>query len=166
MYWAILHRAGFTPNMVTIQQLGGVNPRFAQQIRTVVYQSVDQTPPPSISTLEELAHEFELFAQQDREGGRLRSTSGDHNLFDSDDEALLGFLPAIQMPAAQGKSSAIDLPIQRCTLCDRDIQLGLKRGQTVISIKQCASEVMSYFSRCSQRRSSPIGWFILNQHAQ
>lgn len=150
MYWAILHRAGFTPNMVTIQQLGGVNPRFAQQIRTVVYQSVDQTPPPSISTLEELAHEFELFAQQDREGGRLRSTSGDHNLFDSDDEALLGFL-APRSRSASGPRKIQHYRIYHdpnATNFVTDIIQLVDQGQTVIlDLSNAHPEVMSYFSR-------------------
>jgi DNA helicase HerA-like ATPase len=149
MYWAILHRAGFTPNMETIRELGGVNPGFAQQIRTDVYQAADQTPPRSINTLEELAHELELFTQQDRDGGRLRSTSGD-NLFDSDDEALLGFL------VPRSRSASGPRKIQRYRIYHdpnaanfvTEIIQSIDQGQTVIlDLSNAHPEVMNYFSR-------------------
>ncbi|MCM2465948.1 ATP-binding protein [Methanoculleus oceani] len=149
MYWAILHRAGYVPSMDTIRQLGGVNPRFAQQTRTDVYQSANEAMPQSINTLEELAHELELFAQRDRGDRRLQSTSGG-NLFDPDDEALLGFL------APRSRSASGPRKLQRyriyhdpnaANFVTEIIQL-VDQGQTVIlDLSNAHPEVMSYFSR-------------------
>lgn len=148
MYWAILHRAGYIPNLSIIRQLGGVNPRFAQQTRTEVYQGANENMPQSINTLEELAHELELFTQRNRDV-RLQSTSGG-NLFDSDDEALLGFLT----PRSSSASGPRKLQRYRiyhdpnaANFVTEIVQL-IDLGQTVVlDLSNAHPEVMSYFSR-------------------
>lgn len=148
MYWAILHRAGYVPNQNIIRQRGGVNPRFAQQTRSAVYQWADESMPQSINSLEELAHELELFAQRDR-GDKLQSTSGG-NLFDPDDEALLGFL------APRSSSASGPRKLQRYRIYHdpnaanfvTEIIVLVDQGQTVIlDLSNAHPEVMNYFSR-------------------
>jgi len=149
MYWAILHRAGYTPNISAIQQRGGLDPHFAAEIRQLVYTAAHRAIPQTITNLNDLATELELFIQHDRDIGRLTSTSG-NNLFDTDDEALLGFL----LPRSRTASGPRKIQHFRIyhdhnagNFVNEIIGL-LDLGQTVIlDLSNAHPEVMNYFSR-------------------
>lgn len=97
-YWAILYRAGFKPDRAQLNELKITNdaargpfcPNFQDSIRKLAYG--EETPPPKIITLEQLARELELIADHAKsKRWKLKSTSSG-DLFDADDQALLNFL--------------------------------------------------------------------------
>ncbi|HOO49682.1 MAG TPA: DUF87 domain-containing protein [Alphaproteobacteria bacterium] len=148
IFWAILHSAGYTPNIATLRDLGGFDPRFAERTRRAVYG--DGASLPAINSLDSLLDELRRFTTADRAGPRLQSTSGNHNLFDSDDEALLRFL----FPTSTTASGPRKLQKYRiyhdshATNFVQEILEGLRIGQTVIlDLSNAHPEVMQYFSQ-------------------
>jgi hypothetical protein len=146
IYWAILHQAGFSVNIETIKSLGGVDPQFAETTRREVYG--DTAKLPDIKTIEDLSKELRKFTERDRMS-RLQSTSKPaHNLFDPDDEALLGFLFPKTITASGTKK------IQPFKIYhDPDASNFIKRileslqlGKTIIlDLSNAHPEVMKYF---------------------
>lgn len=148
IFWAILHSAGFTPNLGTLRDLGGFDPGFAKDTRQIVYG--DGVPLPTINSLDALLNELRRFAEADRAGPRLQSKTSGNNLFDSDDEALLGLL----FPKSTTASGPKKLQKYRiyhdshATNFVEEILEGLGRGQTVIlDLSNAHPEVMQYFSQ-------------------
>jgi hypothetical protein len=148
IFWAILHSAGFTSNLGTLRDLGGFDPGFAKDTRQSVYG--DGVPPPTINSLDTLLDELERFIKADRRGPRLQSKTSGNNLFDSDDEALLGLL----FPKSTTASGPKKLQKYRiyhdshATNFVEEILEGLGRGQTVIlDLSNAHPEVMQYFSQ-------------------
>lgn len=91
MYWAILHRAGFSADIGKLNKaIGSLDPEFNAPARQLIY-GADKACWPEIDTLDGLAHEMELLIEQHRKSPIPSSTKG-KNLFESEDEALLGFL--------------------------------------------------------------------------
>lgn len=147
IFWAILHRAGFVSNIETLRELGGFDPGFSKETRQLVYG--DGVPLPTINSLDALLKELEQFTKSDRSGPRLQSKSK-NNLFDSDDEALLGLL----FPKSTTASGPKKLQKYRiyhdshATNFVQEILEDLGTGQTIIlDLSNAHPEVMQYFSK-------------------
>lgn len=100
MFWAILNKAGFTADETRLRELNfrargaarDFNPGFRADLRSAVYGNVN--PPDAPRTLAELRRELDEVAVFVRENptSPLLVTSSQSDLFDADDQALLGFL--------------------------------------------------------------------------
>jgi len=148
MYWAVLHRAGYTANIGKLRGLMSIDPHINQKVRCSIYgvDSVDECP--TINSLDALAYEFELCAEADREA-KLKSSSPGEDLFDPDDRAILGFLRPVSLTSAGPKiiqgfrqhhdPNAGDFVEEIISLLDD--------GQTVIlDLGNAPPEVANYFS--------------------
>ena len=95
IYWAILHRAGFKAEVKKLRRLiSDIDPGFSEKTREGVY-GTDKSNLPDLKDMDDVALEFEKFAEVDRQNKLMSSSSTQKNpkpLFDSDDDALLGFL--------------------------------------------------------------------------
>lgn len=152
MYWAILHRAGFHSNEVELRKiLGSLNPSFGEKHLEAVY-GADESKWPSIEDMDDVATQFEKFAESNRQAKLMSTSSTKTNLkplFDAEDEALLGFL----VPRFSGGSGpSIIKPYTKY----HDEKAGnfvieildfLEKGQTVIlDLGNAPPELMEYFS--------------------
>jgi hypothetical protein len=149
-YWAILHRAGFRAELKKLRGLlNDIDPGFGQSVRDTVY---GPGTPPSIKDMDDVALEFEKFAEADRQSKLMSSSSTKSNpkpLFDSDDEALLGFLkprfvvgsgPSMIKPYMKYHDPAAGNFVT-------EIIDFLERGKTVIlDLGNAPPELMEYFS--------------------
>jgi hypothetical protein len=147
MYWAILHRAGYSANVSKLKGLMNVDPHFNQNVRCLIYEtdSVDECP--TINTLDALASEFEQCAVEDREA-KLKSSSGE-DLFDADDRAILGFLRPVSLTSAGPKITQGFRKYHDPSAGDfvEEITKLLDDGKTVIiDLGNAPPEVTSYFS--------------------
>jgi len=99
MYWAILKKAGFTPDEASLRRAtpssnvaSGFNPGFKSALRTAAHANI---PPSSPNSLEALVSEMEAIARYRRQAGandkNLKSSSGGP-LFQAEEIALLEFL--------------------------------------------------------------------------
>ncbi len=151
-YWSILHRAGLKADSKKLKELlGDINPSFNEKVREVVY-GTDKSTWPSINDMDDVAGEFEAFAEADRQS-KLQSSSSTKAspkpLFDSDDDALLGFL---KPKFVVGSGPSIIKPYTKY----HDPQAGnfiteiialLEAGKTVIlDLGNAPPELMEYFS--------------------
>ena len=147
MYWSVLHRAGYPVDYGKLRTLIRVDPEFNQNVRKTVYRVNNLGDCPNINSLEALASEFEKCAEANRDT-KLISSSG-NNLFDADDEAILGFLrpsssistgPGIIRPFRKYHDPAAgDFVTEIISLLDD--------GETVIlDLGNAPPEVMEYFS--------------------
>ena len=146
MYWAILHKAGYTADSSKlVSLLGSLNPKFSQPNRDRVYNTPGYSAP--VNTLDQLVAELEAFTDADR-ASRLISSSG-KQLFYADDLALLGFLKPTNTVSAGPKviqnfrkyhdPKAGDFVVEVLEL--------LSKGDTVIlDLGNAPPEVMQYFS--------------------
>ncbi|HEV2493151.1 MAG TPA: DUF87 domain-containing protein [Terriglobia bacterium] len=150
MYWAILHRAGFSADVKKLRKLlNTIDPGFSQSARQTVYGSSQM---PSITDMDDVASEFELFAETNRQSKLTSSSSTKGSpkpLFDPDDEALLDFLKP-KFAVASGPSTI--KPYTKYhdpaagNFVAEIIQL-LEKGQTVIlDLGNAPPELMEYFS--------------------
>jgi hypothetical protein len=148
MYWAILHRAGFPADEKKLQKLlNDLDPRFNAKSRETVY-GTDKASWPEIQDLDDVALEFENFAEADRQN-KLMSSTKNKPLFDSDDDALLGFLkpkftvgsgPSIIKPYKQYHDAKAGNFVT-------EILAFLEQGKTVIlDLGNAPPELMEYFS--------------------
>lgn len=151
-YWSILHRAGFKADPKELRKaLGDIDPGFSAKLREAVYGS-DQNAWPVIKDLDDVASEFENFAEADRQTKLMSSSSTKANpkpIFDSDDDALLGFL---KPRFAVGSGPSTIKPYTKY----HDPQAGnfvteilefLESGKTVIlDLGNAPPELMEYFS--------------------
>ena len=145
IYWSILYRAGYPADVQKLRDiLRGLDPKFNAEVRKQLHHP-DQ--PPRVSDLESLARELELAAEGNR-AQPLKSSSGG-NLFDSDDEALLGMLK----PAGTTSSGPRLLQSFRNYHSERagdfvtEIIGEIDQGSTIIlDLGNAAPELMSYFS--------------------
>ena len=152
MYWAILHRAGFKADAHKLHTLlSNIDPGFSENTREAVY-GIDKANLPSIDDMDDVASEFERFAEADRQSKLLSSSSTAKNpkpLFDSDDDALLGFL---KPKFAVGSGPSMIKPYMQY----HDAKAGnfvteiiqfLEKGKTVIlDLGNAPPELMEYFS--------------------
>lgn len=74
MYWAILNKAGFSADLEKLKKLTYLNPGFSKGVREEIYKSAGKEMPQSVSSLEELTVELELFAEKNRKS-KIQSTS-------------------------------------------------------------------------------------------
>jgi hypothetical protein len=147
MYWAILHRAGYTANFDKLKKTMKFDPEINEVARKTIYgiSNIDQCP--KINSLDLLANEFEKSADADRKA-KLKSSSG-KDLFDADDIAILGFLRPISTASTgpriiQGFRKYHDP--EAGDFVNEIIKL-LDSGQTVIlDLGNAPPEVMNYFS--------------------
>jgi len=101
MYWAILNKAGFAAEERRLRALGLVSPNakhftphFNAALRTAAYTAVrSSAAPDQPSNLDELVNELEVMAQFRRDDpSNAVLMSGNKQMFDPDDAALLEFL--------------------------------------------------------------------------
>ncbi len=101
MYWAILNKAGFAAEEKRLRALGLVSPNakhftphFNAALRTAAYTAVrSSAAPDQPSNLDELVNELEVMAQFRRDDpSNAALMSGNKQMFDPDDAALLEFL--------------------------------------------------------------------------
>jgi hypothetical protein len=147
MYWAILHRAGYSANVGKLKGLMNVDPHFNQNVRCLIYETDSVGECPTINTLDALASEFELCAGADREA-KLKSSSGE-DLFDADDRAILGFLRPVSLTSAGPKITQGFRKYHDPSAGDfvEEITKLLDDGKTVIiDLGNAPPEVTSYFS--------------------
>jgi len=90
MYWAILHRAGYSADFSKLKGLMKFDPGFNEAARKLIHGVSDPALLPNINSLDTLAQELEKAAEADRRA-KLKSSSN-KDLFDADDAAILGFL--------------------------------------------------------------------------
>ena len=142
MYWAILHKAGFTANEAKLRKLISLDPGFNKSVRESLYGG---NALPAITNLDKLLGELERVADA-MQTTDLTSSSGGP-LLDADDKALLGFLKPI--------SGAGPKMIQRFRIYHdpnagdfvREIISALGAGKTIIlDLGNADEEVMQYFS--------------------
>lgn len=74
MYWAILNSAGFPADLDKLKKLTFLDPGFSKGIREEIYKSAGREMPESISSLDQLTIELELFAEKNRKS-KIKSTS-------------------------------------------------------------------------------------------
>jgi DNA helicase HerA-like ATPase len=148
-YWAILHRAGFPADIKKLRRLiGDLDPGFGQKHREAVYGS--DIPP--IRDMDDVALEFEKLAELDRQEKLMSSSSTKSNpkpLFDSDDDAILGFL---KPKFTVGSGPSMIKPYMQYhdpnagNFVTEILQL-LAAGKTVIlDLGNAPPELMEYFS--------------------
>jgi hypothetical protein len=89
MYWAILHRAGYRPDEAKLKKLMRIDPHINEKTRESIYGK-KLSDCPVINSIDALATELEKCADADRQA-KLKSSSG-KDLFDADDQGILGFL--------------------------------------------------------------------------
>lgn len=158
MFWAILHKAGFTADEGRMRKLGVVSrtakhfdPHFNAPLRQAAYTTVRGSAPPAPpDSLDSLQSELEVLAQFRREDpnhAALISSSG-KQMFEPDDIALLDFLapppgrtgPAILRAYKQFHSPRADHFI-------REILDLLDKGQTVIlDLGNATDAIRRYFA--------------------
>jgi len=147
MYWAILHRAGYSANITKLKGLMNIDPQLNQNVRCLIYgvDSIGQCPP--IDTLDALAEEFERCAETNRTTN-LKSSSG-KDLFDPDDRAILGFLKPVSQTSAGPKIIQGFRKYHDPNAGDfvEEIIAFLENGKTVIiDLGNAPPEVTNYFS--------------------
>ncbi|MGI9102520.1 MAG: ATP-binding protein [Terriglobales bacterium] len=148
MYWAILHRAGFNAETSKLYKaVGGIDPDFNEHARERAY-GPDKGKWPQIKSLDDMAREMELLIEEHRKAPIPSSTKG-KNLFESDEEALLGFL---KPKAGIGSGTTYIQPYRKYhdpkagNFVDEIIGL-LDQGRTVIlDLGNAPPELMEYFS--------------------
>lgn len=152
IYWSILHRAGFEAELGELRKLlTNLDPGFSDKAMEAVYGS-DKSDWPTIKDMGDLASLFEHFVEVDRQNKLLSSSSTKSNpkpLFDSDDDALLGFLkPRFTV----GSGPSIIKPYTKYhdkkagNFVTEIIEL-LEAGKTVIiDLGNAPPELMEYFS--------------------
>jgi hypothetical protein len=152
MYWAILHRAGFRADVKKLRRLiNDLSPGFSEKTREAVY-GTDKSNLPDIKDMDDVALEFEKFAEADRQSKLMSSSSTTKNqkpLFDSDDDAILGFL---KPRFVVGSGPSLIKPYMQY----HDPNAGnfvteiigfLEQGKTVIlDLGNAPPELMEYFS--------------------
>jgi len=147
MYWAVLHRAGYPANVGKLKGLMNIDPHINQKVRCLIHgvNSVDECL--AIRSLDNLANEFELCAEADRES-RLKSSSRE-DLFDADDRAILGFLRPVSSTSAGPKIIQAFRKYHDPNAGDfvEEIIKHLDDGKTVIiDLGNAPPEVTNYFS--------------------
>lgn len=150
MYWAILHRAGYPADANKLSRLvKGLDPEINTAARMRIYGVSDASGCPAVNSLESLAVEFEKCAEENRKGSKLSSSTPKNNLFDVDDEALLGFLrPTSTVSTGPGIIQAFRKyhDPSAGNFVEEIIGL-LDKGMTVIlDLGNAPPEVMRYFS--------------------
>ncbi len=146
MYWSILHRAGYAADIGKLKSLTKFDPELNKQAREAIY-GLPIAQCPKISSLDDLAREFDVAADADR-NAKLKSSSGG-DLFDANDRAILGLLrptstvstgPAI----LQGIRKYHDPKAGNFV---EEIVALLEKGDSVIlDLGNAPPEVMEYFS--------------------
>ena len=145
MYWAILYRAGYKPDMKKLWSLmKSLDPHFNSQAMNQIYGANH----PQIKSLDDLAGHLEKAIEANRTAALPSSTKG-KNLFDSDDEALLDFLkpkstvssgPSLLKKYNQYHDAAAGNFVE-------EILAYLEAGRTVIlDLGNAPPELMQYFS--------------------
>jgi len=147
MYWAILHRAGYSSNITKLKSIMNINPQLNQNARCSIYgvDSISQCP--IINSLDDLAEEFERAAETNR-NTILKSSSG-KALFDPDDCAILGFLRPVSQTSAGPKIIQGFRKYHDPNAGDfvEEIIGYLENGKTVIiDLGNAPPEVTNYFS--------------------
>jgi hypothetical protein len=146
MYWAVLHRAGFSANEIVLKNVLDLNPGFAEEVLRQVYGSKDNAP--DIASLDDLALMLETLIDANRQGPLPSSTKG-KNLFDADDVALLDFLRPKSPSSAGPKILQSFRPYHDHQAGDfvREILSLIDDGDTVIlDLGNAQPIVMAYFS--------------------
>ncbi|MBS1189280.1 MAG: hypothetical protein H6R10_1072 [Rhodocyclaceae bacterium] len=102
MYWAILHKAGFSADERRLRSKGltskntkHFDPHFKAPLRVAAYQAVrNTTPPADPGDLDSLVGELEVVAQfrRDNPNDATLISSSNKPMFDADDVAMLEFL--------------------------------------------------------------------------
>jgi len=147
IYWAILHRAGYSANIAKLKGLMNFDPKINQKVRCSIYDVDHVSKCPTINSLDALADEFEKCAQADRDD-RLKSSSG-KDLFDADDRAILGFLLPVSLASAGPKIIQGFRKYHDPDAGDfvEEIIKFLEDGKTVIiDLGNAPPEVTNYFS--------------------
>lgn len=146
MYWAILHRAGYPAGLSKLKAAMKFDPELNKGARERIHDTtIDQCP--KISSLDDLAAEFEKAADADRSMKLTSSSGGD--LFDADDLALLGLLRPVSTSSAGPRIIQAFRKYHDPKAGDfvEEIIKLLDDGETVIlDLGNAAPEVMEYFS--------------------
>lgn len=169
MYWAILHKAGYAPDVSRLRGLGITVPKcpvfdpgFDAELRKAAYLAVqpkrmeDGEPPPGPTSLDGLVAELEVIAEFRRRddknpllGPKGKST---RPLFDSDDGALLDFLapgagrsgPVVLRPYRQLHSEkAGDFVQEILNLLDEGRTIILDLGNATDQIRRYFADMLS-----------------------
>lgn len=148
IYWAILKKAGFTPNEEKLKSKLSFNKKFNDKAMEIIFgKEKNQWLLPN--TLDELVMLFEKATTANREEKLPSSTKG-KNLFDADDEALLDFLlPKSTVSAGPGLLQKIrKYHSKKAGNFIVEILEALDKGMTIIiDLGNADEEVMQYFSR-------------------
>ena len=157
LYWAILHKAGFTadePRMRKMGLAGGhardFDPHYNAQLRNTIY---DGSPPGSPTSLDELLNEFEKLAalRRDHPDNPVLQSKG-KPMLDSDDVALIEFLvrpgnqsgPKLLQPyRAYHDSTAGDFKREIVGLLDEGKTVILDLGNAPDKLRRHFSDMLS-----------------------
>jgi hypothetical protein len=159
MYWAILHKAGFSADEGRLRRLGLVatkyiqhfDPHFKQDLRTAAHAMVRQGQPvPSAPTnLDQLVAELDVIAKfrRDQPNDSNLASSDGRPTFDADAVALLEFLS----PASGSGPTVIrayrDYHSPNAGDFQTEILTALDQGRTVIlDLGNATDSIRKYFS--------------------
>jgi hypothetical protein len=159
MYWAILHKAGFSAdegrlrrlNLVATRYVQHFDPHFKQDLRTAAHALVrqGQPAPPAPMNLDQLVAELEVIAKfrRDQPNDANLSSSDGRPTFDADAVALLEFLS----PATGSGPTVIrayrDYHASNAGDFQTEILTALDQGHTVIlDLGNATDSIRKYFS--------------------
>jgi hypothetical protein len=166
IFWAILSRAGFTPDEQRLSRLGlraqgrsspaTFDPAFSSGLRDAAWAATANPPattPSAPSSLQELVRELEAIADYMRanETSTLLQSSSGNDLFEADDKALLNFLrpksgggpAAIQSFRAYHDPQASDVAKEIIQQLDAGMTVILDLGSATDKIRRYFSDMLS-----------------------
>lgn len=156
-YWAILKDAGFDVNEERLLNQGlrggnirGFDPHFNKDLREAAYKHAGEEVPGEPETLNELISELKFinkFRLDNRKSPKLLSSSSKEPLFESDDEALLGFLDPSSGVGAGILRPYRDYHSPKATDFVGEILKSIDEGRTVIlDLGNATDELRRYFA--------------------
>jgi hypothetical protein len=148
IYWAILKKAGFSPDEEKLKSKLSLNKKFNEEAMQLIFGD-DKKNWIAPNSLDELVPFFEKAIIKDRIQ-KLPSSTKNKNLFDADDEALLDFLlPKSAVSAGTGLLQRIrKYHSESAGNFVSEILKFLDNGTTVIvDLGNADEEIMQYFSR-------------------
>jgi len=148
MYWAVLHKAGYSADERTLTGLiQGLNPELNAELREEIHHRAGVAAPRSLDALVNEFERLQDFIRDNPDSPHLISQSSQTPLFTGDDRAILGFLNPDTGAGVRMIQPFRDFHDHNAGNFMQEILALLDQGRTVIlDLGNANPQVMQYFS--------------------